>query len=127
MRRGDNDGQIVACPGDRAARTAHGGVRTKADQAGLHGELGERSAAADGPREPVAHQWRARGRRGDAPLGHTVVVETSTSIVYPVHIAIAQRRQSERVIVVDAFERRMHERLSKALTPQVGWIRASLT
>jgi hypothetical protein len=61
------------------------------------------------------------------PLRHTVVIETSTSVTYPVHIAIAQRRQSERVIVVDAFERRVHERLSKALTPQVGWIREALT
>jgi hypothetical protein len=75
--------------------------------------------------ESARQQHGARVQGLGIPLGHKVVVESSTSVAYPVHIAIAQRRQSERVIIVDAFERRVHEGLTAALTPQVGWIRES--
>lgn len=59
------------------------------------------------------------------PTDRQVVVESAKEFVFPVHVAIAQRRQAERLIVVDAFGGKVHEGLTASLTPYVGRIRES--
>ena len=82
-----------------------------------------RSVTSDAARERHGARVLALG----VPLGYKVVVESSIIVAYPVHVAIAQRRDSQRLIVIDSFERRVHERLCRSLSPHAGWIRDSLT
>ena len=82
-----------------------------------------RSVTSDAARERHGARVLALG----VPLGYKAVVESSIRVAYPVHLAIAQRRDSQRLIVIDAFERRVHERLCRSLSPHSGWIRDSLT
>ena len=118
------DAEIAAEPVDLDAQQVT--AKLKVNQPGRaidEAVAKHRSVTSDAARE--RHGARVLGL--GVPLGHQVVVESSTSVAYPVHVAIAQRRGSERLIVIDAFERRVHERLCRSLSPHAGWIRDSLS
>lgn len=118
------DAEIAAEPVDLDAQQVT--AKLKVNQPGRaidEAVAKHRSVTSDAARERHGARVLALG----VPLGYKAVVESSIRVAYPVHLAIAQRRDSQRLIVIDAFERRVHERLCRSLSPHSGWIRDSLT
>lgn len=59
------------------------------------------------------------------PTNCKVVVESTKKWVFPIHVAVAQRRNVERLIVIDCFEGKVHDLMTSSLTPHGGRIRDS--
>jgi hypothetical protein len=66
-------------------------------------------------------------QRLGVPLGYAVDPETTTAAYYPLYLAIARRKQAERVIALDATSGEPHAGLSTRLSHNIHWVRESLS
>ena len=71
-------------------------------------------------------KYRGQMRTLGIPDHHTAAADRSEPFLYPVHLAIARQRGTERVIAVDANVSRVDNQLSTALTREISRIRESL-
>ncbi len=76
--------------------------------------------------DSAREKYRSEMSRLGIPDWHTATVGTSTPFLYPVHFAIANRNGSERVLVVDAFRRRLDDELSIEFSKHIATVRHSI-
>ncbi|CAB4955156.1 unannotated protein [freshwater metagenome] len=61
------------------------------------------------------------------PAPFRAVPESTTTAFMPIYIAIARRREGERLIAVDGHHQRVHPRLNAVLTQHSHWVRESFS
>lgn len=76
--------------------------------------------------ETATQKYRAEMDRLGIPEMHTATVGDSLPFLYPVHLAIAQRNGTERVVAVDCFRNRLDSDLGMAFSRQIAPVRAAL-
>jgi hypothetical protein len=77
--------------------------------------------------DSATEKYRNEMSKLGIPDGHTATVGTSTPFVYPVHLAIARRNGTERVIAIDAYRRRPDDDLDMALSKHIAAVRQSIS
>ena len=76
--------------------------------------------------EAATQKYRAAMDRLGIPPMHTATVGDSHPFLYPVHLAIARRNGTERVVAIDCFRNRHDPDLDRELSKQIAPVRASL-
>jgi hypothetical protein len=71
-------------------------------------------------------KYRVQMRALGVPDDHTASADRSDPFLYPVHLAIARQKGTERVVAIDAAVGRVDNELSAALTREISRIRESL-
>ncbi len=61
------------------------------------------------------------------PTGYDVLTEATTSIVVPLYVALATRRDAERVVAVDLSRGWVDPELGAVLSRNVHWMRSAIT
>ena len=71
-------------------------------------------------------KWRGQMANLGVPDWHVPTTGTPSPFLYPVHLAIARKNGTERVVAIDAYRSRVDADLAHELSKAITWVRESL-
>jgi hypothetical protein len=71
-------------------------------------------------------KYRGQMAKLGVPDWQVPTTGTSTPFLYPVHLALAHRSGSERIVAIDAYRSRVDADLGYELSKSIAWVRQSL-
>jgi hypothetical protein len=71
-------------------------------------------------------KWRGQMANLGVPDWHVLTTGTPSPFLYPVHLAIARKNGTERVVAIDAYRSRVDPDLTHELSKAITWVRDPL-